>query len=67
MWVTSEINWWILPLVVTVLGFIFALEMNRQDRNEYFGLKYFFAPINYLIFFITPASLAWMVWALFTF
>ena len=62
---TIEFGWWLAPLAVTLATFIAATWMNRDicGGGDY-SFSGFWAGINYLIFWIIPSLIAWLVWAL---
>lgn len=64
MHLTLEISWWIIPALVTLAAFVWALmETNQYDSSGYLDLV---GPIVQLLCYglATIASLvAWLAWA----
>lgn len=65
MTLTIEWGWWLAPFAVTVLMFIVA---NRITRDIGGGGDYsfagFFAGLYYMIVWVLPSLVAWLIWAL---
>lgn len=65
---TIEFGWWLLPMAVTVGMFVVALRMNREADfgGGYFGegASAMFSLINYLLVWVLPSLVAWLIWAL---
>lgn len=56
------INWWLVPTLISLVGWFVANRMNRDAGGGFFDAA--FSAINYLIFFVVPSLVAWLVWAL---
>ena len=57
-----ESGWWLIPFIVSVVGFFFAFRINGASSGS-FGSA-FFSMVNYLILFVVPSLIAWLIWAL---
>lgn len=64
---TIQFGWWIAPTLVTLIGFFVARNMCRDGNSSgggFLDLGAFFDMVTYLIFFILPSLLAWLIWSL---
>lgn len=57
-----ELGWWMAPLLITIVCFWFAYDMNRGQGNSMFS--YVVSFFNYAIVGGIPSLVAWLVWAL---
>lgn len=63
---TIEFGWWIVPMLVTIAGFIVARSMcsDGNSGGGFLDFSAFFDMVTYLMFFVLPSLLAWLIWSL---
>lgn len=64
---TIQFGWWIIPALVSLIGFIVAHSMCNDGRSSgggFMDFGAFFDMVTYLIFFVLPSLLAWLIWSL---
>lgn len=62
---TITLGWWLVPTLVSIIGWIVSHSMtSEQGGSDWFGMNSFFTFVTYLMFFVVPSLIAWLVWAL---
>lgn len=56
-----SLGWWLIPLAISFVGFAVAFEFSRNESGLFAN---FFAFLAYLIVFVVPSLMAWLIWAL---
>jgi len=63
---TITIGWWLLPLLVTVASFAWAIPMRKHERptgGMFDGLGYVLGAIRTLVALVVSLA-AWLFWSL---
>ncbi len=63
---TIELGWWLAPALVTLATFIAANHMcsDSSGGGGFMDMSSFFDMVTYMIFFVIPSLVAWLIWAL---
>lgn len=63
---TITLGWWLLPAFVSVAGFIAAFLMCHDDHSGggFLDLSGFFHMVTWLVVFVVPSLIAWLIWSL---
>lgn len=64
MTIAIELGWWLAPAALTVLLLIPPALMTRGMGDDSCGIGMMFAFATYVIFWLVPSLIAWLVWAL---
>lgn len=64
MTLTLTFGWWLLPMLVSIIGLICSIVMTRNQGTDWFGIGSFFTFVTYVMFFVVPSLIAWLIWAL---
>lgn len=60
---TVTLGWWLAPALVSLVGWVSARRICRCEMGGILGREFFDA-VTYVVLFVLPSLLAWLIWAL---